>query len=168
MKSDEFVLLGAIVKPHGIKGEVKVIPIDTDVLRFQNLNEIYIGSEKQSISVEGFKNSGKFAILKLKEIDNIEDAMALTEKEIYSTISNRPTLDDGKFYISDLISLKVKDLYTKKTGLVANVETYPANDVLVCKFENSIAKIPMIKEFIKEIDLEDGLIIVETIDGMIL
>ena len=76
---NEFFIVGQIVNTHGIKGEVKVTPFTDDINRFDDLKEVYVKSKKEEklYQVEGARYHKNMVLLKLKGIENPEDAEKL-------------------------------------------------------------------------------------------
>jgi len=72
---DELLQVGIISSTHGIRGEVKVFPTTDDANRFRKLKEVILdtGRERLTLQIEGVKFFKKFAILKFKGMDHIND-----------------------------------------------------------------------------------------------
>ena len=73
--------IGRIVKPQGLKGEVKLQLSTNNLAVFNNLKEIYIGNS--SAKIEHLRLKGNFVYIKLKGIDDIDKAELLRGKEVY-------------------------------------------------------------------------------------
>jgi len=98
-------LLAVIIKPQGIKGEVKAkyFPdqfADTSVVR-----EAVVGGK--TMTVEKLRLDGNFIIIKLKGVDDRNAAELLRGQEVYVDEKNRPQLGEDRFYISDVIGCKL-------------------------------------------------------------
>ena len=96
--------LGKIVNTFGLKGEVKVYPY---VSYISKVKKVYINN--QQMEVERARNQKNIFVIKLKNIDTIEDAEKLKNSIIEMDRKDAPSLPKGTYYISDLIGF---DVYT--------------------------------------------------------
>ena len=105
----DFFRVGVIANTHGIRGEVKIFPTTDDVKRFDYLKEAYIDAGKEKIKVEVsnvryFKN---LVIVKFKGIDNINDIERYKGKDLLVTRENALPLEEGEYYLADIIGANV-------------------------------------------------------------
>ncbi|WP_130806913.1 ribosome maturation factor RimM [Senegalia massiliensis] len=161
------IKVGKIINTHGIRGELKVLPLTDDPKRFSDLKEIYIDDDSYYIQKVGYKKN--FPIIKLKEYSNINDVLKFKEKYIYISEENLVDLEEDSYFIFQIKGLKVFTLEGLEVGIVKDVLTPGANDLYVVKSENKNKEylIPAVKEFIKEIDLENKKIIINPIEGLL-
>ncbi len=166
----DFILIGKIRNAHGIKGEVVVIPITDDVEQFTTLKEIVI-QDKQGkrhfLAIERARFQRDRVILKLATIDDRTAAEHLRGRYIEKRREDCPPLPEGEFYIFDLIGLNVRTTNDVWLGKLVDVMTLPANDVFVVQGDDQEYLIPVIKSVIKSVDLEQELIIIEPIAGLL-
>ena len=147
--------VGQVVNIFGIKGEVKVTPFTDDIRRFDELKKVYvkIKGESKQYQIENVKYHKNMVLLKFKGIDKIEDAIPLEE---------------GTYFIADLIGLEV---YTDEGNILGKVEDIyntGGKDIYVVKDElGKQILLPGIDEVIKEVNLEDSKIIVHLIPGLV-
>ena len=161
--------IGQIVNTHGIKGEIKVTPFTNDITRFDDLKEVYVKSKKESklYKVEGVRYHKNMVLLKLKGIENPEDAEKLRNSYLEIDREDAIPLEEGTYFIADLIGL---DVYTDEgvlLGKVDDIYNTGSNDIYVVK--NELGKqvlLPGIKDVIKEVKLDDK-IIVHLLPGLI-
>ena len=101
--------IGQIVNTFGIKGEVKVVPFTDDINRFDDLKEVYIKSKKEEklYQVEGARYHKNMVLLKLKGIENPEDAEKLRNSYLEIDREDAIPLEEGTYFIADLIGLDV-------------------------------------------------------------
>lgn len=158
---------GKILKPHGIKGDLKVSPM-TDFDRFYNGNTLYIlhNGEYIEVELENVREFGNCYLLNFKGMNDIN----LIEKyhSDYLCVSEdaREELPDGEYYFDELIG---KDIYNQNgeyKGSCKEIMELPSANYLVVEVKNSKdVLIPFImNEFIKEV-LDDRIIINE-IEGL--
>ena len=162
-------VVGQVLKPQGVKGEIKVKSISSDPERFKKLKKIYIQKEKlNTYSIESVRISNKFVFLKLLEINNREDTEILRGCDILIDESDLIDLLPGEYYIHDLIGCRVVTEDGLELGELIDVSQFSSNDVYVVK--NGAGKevlIPATKEVIKQVDIEQKKIVVHLLEGLI-
>lgn len=161
--------IGQIVNTFGIKGEVKVVPFTDDISRFDDLEKVYVKTKKESelYKVENARYHKNMVLLKFEGINNPEDAETLKNSFLEVDREDAIPLEEGTYFIVDLIGL---DVYTddgKLLGKVEDIYNTGANDIYVVKDElGKQILLPGIDDVIKEVKLEDR-IIVHLIPGLI-
>ena len=166
----KYLEVGQIVNTFGIKGEVKVNPFTDDLERFEELKTVYVEKKKELIlyEIEHVKYSKNMVILKLKGIENPEDAQKF--KGCYLKIDRKDArkLPEGTYFIADLIGL---DVYTDEGNLLGKVnDIFNRGSSDIYSIKNEEGKeilLPAIKDVIKQVDLEEGKIIVHIIEGLL-
>ena len=110
--SAEYLRIGKIVNTHGIKGDVRVIPLTDDIEEdLKNLKFIYLDDDKHTrVDIESVKYQNNFVLIKLKDINSINDAEKFKNVYIVVERSNAIKLPEGSFFICDLINIAVYDL----------------------------------------------------------
>lgn len=165
MTSAKKVCIGKIVGVHGIKGEVKVksfTEVDTNLDKYGPV-ENKDGSKHFDIKVIG--HSKELLRVKIKGIDDRTTAESLQGTELYISREVLPELETDEFYLEDLIGLKVLLQENKaQVGTVALVYNFGAGDVLEIKStEGELTMIPFNKQYVPEVNIKDGYIIVESV-----
>lgn len=165
----DLLQVGAIIKTHGIKGEVKVYPLTDDVKRFKKLKEVILEPEKDNIilEIESVKYQKNIVILKFKGFDNINDIEMHTKKGIYVTREDAIPLEEDEYFVADLIGLDVITDDNIRFGVVKDVLHTGANDVYVIEHEDKEVLVPAIKECILDINMADNLMKIHLMKGLI-
>lgn len=161
--------IGQIVNTFGIKGEIKVTPFTDDITRFDDLEKVYVKSKKQSkqYKVEKARYHKNMVLLKLEGINNPEDAEMLRNAFLEIDREDAIPLEEGTYFIADLIGLDVYTDEGKLLGKVDDIYNTGANDIYVIKDElGKQILLPGIKEVIKEVILDEK-IIVHLIPGLV-
>ncbi len=167
---EQFLQVGIISSTHGIKGEVKVFPTTDDVNRFKKLKEVILdtGKEKLSLKIEGVRFFKQFAILKFEGYDNINDIEKYRGKSLFVTRENAVKLKKDEYFIADLIGVFVENEDGSFKGILKDVIETGANDVYVVQCEDGKeVLIPAIKDCILSVDLENNMIKVHLLDGLL-
>lgn len=161
----DLIKIAKIVSAHGLNGEVKIFPYTDDLNGFKEYNEIYIDGEELEIVSQ--KIASKFIVLKLKGFDYIDDVKRLLNKDVFIDKAQMPSLDEGEYYIHELIAMEVYSEADELIGTVKDVMETSANHVLVVDHDGKEALIPFVKAFIKELDLKRRKIKVKLIEGIL-
>ena len=166
----KYLEIGQIVNTFGIKGMVKVKPFTNNIKRFDDLKNVYIKNrkEKKEYQLEEVKYHKNMVLIKFKGIETPEDANLLRESYLLIDRSKEEPLEDGNYYIVDMIGIEV---YSDKGELLGNLEDIfntGSNDIYVVK-DNQGKQIllPAISEVIKQIDIEKRKITVHLLPGLI-
>ena len=161
--------VGQIVNTFGIKGELKVTPFTDDINRFDDLEKVYVKTRRDEklYKVEGVRYHKNMVLLKLEGIENPEQGELLKNSYLEIDRADAIPLEEGQYFIVDLIGLDVYTDEGKLLGKVEDIYNTGANDIYVVKDElGKQVLLPGIKDVIKEVKLDDR-IIVHLIPGLI-
>lgn len=167
MADKKYIECGKIVNTHGCKGAVKVeswCNSEKDLASFKRifLKNGNLYSQYDVIKTSVFK---QFVIFELKSVDDMDKAMLLKGNIIYAAREDFD-LEEGEFFIADMIGLNVIDADTDKIyGRLKEIINRGAADIYVVDTPNGEAMIPAVDEFIISIDITKG-IFVRPIEGM--
>lgn len=167
---DDYLRIGIITTTHGIHGEVKVFPTTDDINRFSDLQEVYLDTGKDLITleIEGIKFFKNTAILKFKGFDNMNDIEKYRGKDLLVSRENAVKLEKDEYFIYDLIDSEVFTDEGTKLGILSEIMTSAANDVYIVKTsEGKEILLPSIKECILDVDVENKKIIVHLMKGLL-
>lgn len=167
---EDLLQVGIITSTHGVRGEVKVYPTTDDPRRFRRLKEVVLdtGREKLNLEIEGVKFFKQFVILKFKGLDNINDIEKYRQKSLYVTRKNAVRLQRDEYFIADLIGLKVQDEDGTELGTVKDVIETGANDVYEMEMADGRSLLlPAIKQCILNVDVENGMMQVHVLEGLL-
>ncbi len=163
--------VGVIIKPHGIKGEVKVYPTTDSPLRFNEITHVNIIQQGRTIGdvkVAGVKFFKDIVILKLKGYNDINEVEALKGAELYIPREEGAELEDGEYYIADIIGMEVLTDDGVRLGTVKDVMETGANDVYVVEREGGKELLlPAIKQCILDTDIDKNVMTVHLMDGLL-
>lgn len=169
-KNTPLIGLGVIGKPHGLSGEVNYFPYNKkSSLPIKDMN-VWLGKDlNPSIaeSVESVHFGGNSVILKLHGILSREQAEEIQSLVLFISRSQMPDAGEKENYLTDLINCKVLDEKKSQIGVVEDVLSLPANDVLVVNQKDKEYLIPLIEDVVKLIDIQNGEITIEIIPGLL-
>ncbi len=158
----DYIKIGLITKPQGIKGEVKVEAYTDDVSRFLKLKKVFIKQADgyAELKVMGARVDSKNAYLLFERIYDRNSAETMRGVELFVDRANAVKLPEGRFFIVDLLGSKVVDRNQKELGVLKEVLQPGANDVFVVKTNGEDLLIPVVAAFVDDIDAKNKLITV--------
>jgi 16S rRNA processing protein RimM len=167
---DTLLAVGQVDKPFGIRGEVVVKPLTDSADRFQRLRAVRVGRSadmSRPATVDAVAVDGRGVRIHLQGIDDRTSAEALRGQYVFVDRRHRAKLATGRHYVHEIVGLAVEDDHGVRRGVVTDVLKLPAQDVYVIVDGAREYMLPAVREFIREIDLEAGLLRVHLIDGML-
>ena len=162
--------VGVIIKAHGIKGEVKVYPTTDSPLRFEDLTHVKLklGKTVRELEIEQVRFFKNLVILKFKGIDNINDVEQYKGADLYIPREEGQELEEGEYYIADIIDIRVVTDTGEELGTVKDVLETGANDVYIVKRKGQKdLLIPATEECILNVDIEQNIMTVHLLDGLL-
>lgn len=159
---NEQILLGVILSPHGIKGDVHVksfAEVPADITRYGPLTS---KTGTRSFELKLVRETNKRLTVHIKGIDDRTAAEALRGTELYIARDQLPDLDDATYYFDDLIGLRVLDESDQAIGTVTAVHNHGAGDILEIKRDNQTNTdlVPFTSAFVPTVSLTDGTVTV--------
>ncbi|XVG95460.1 ribosome maturation factor RimM [Eubacteriales bacterium KG127] len=162
---NNLIKIGKIVAPQGIKGQVRVYNYSNSH-RYDNLPHVII--DKKIFEIQTVGHVKNMIVLKLKGLDDRNAAELMRGKDLYMEDKFLEILGENEYFIKDLIGLKVRVLHNSNSvGEITNVLQHGPVDLYEVKsYTGKISYVPAVKEFIKNIDMKNG-VIIETIPGLL-
>lgn len=165
------VLVGKVVKAHGIKGEIKALPFSGFPDDFKSYPKVIIAD--QSIGKREFyrvirsRSQKKFAIIELKGLANRNDSEELCGSEIWIERRYLPEPGPGEYYWQDMKGLRVVTEEGRELGTVTSLMATPGHDILVITSLDREYLLPATDELIVDIDEEAGTLIISPTPGLL-
>ena len=170
MKKEDCFFLGKIVKKYSFKGEI-LVKLDTDE------PEIYDGLESVFIDLKGnlipffIENAqlhkSELLRIRFEDVNTEEDADAILKSNLYLPLEFLPKLEGDKFYFHEIIGFTAKDINFGDIGIITGVNDSTAQALFEIDRDGTEILIPMNDHFIKKVDKENKVILVETPEGLI-
>ena len=172
---DTLLLMGRTGRPHGVRGEIKVLPETDEPARFGRVPVLYVATANgrpRPLVVQQARShrsgKGTVVLLKLEGIDSREAASALRNGFVYARASDLPPLQEDECYLHDLLSLDAVLEDETPIGFVEDIVAGPAQDLLVIAREGRApTHVPAVPEFVATIDLEGGRVVIRSIEGLL-
>ncbi len=162
--------IGKILNAHGIRGELKVEPLTDNPERYKILEQVYLEDRKKNYilyDVEFVRFHKGNVLIKLAGIDDMDAAKLVKNQHLAINKSDRMPLEEGAYYIDDLIGLQVFE-DDRPIGVLKDVLQPGANDVYV--LDSTIYPdlyIPALKSVILSVDLENKRMDVKLPKGLV-
>lgn len=163
----EYIKIGFIKKPHGVRGELKVLPLTDVAGRFKKIKKIYFERETgfRSAELVSVKIASDEVIIKLAECSSKDDAEKYRNLYVWIERADAVALDEWEFYSQDVIGLDVY-FQDKKIGKIVDLLNSGANDNIEISLEDGKSfYYPFIRTFIDEVDVNNGLIRINQFEG---
>ena len=161
----QFIPIGRVVAPWGIRGEVKVEVMTDFPERFSCGETLYLRG--RAVTIKSSRYQGNTAILKLDTIDSRNAAELIRGTSLEVPDTELKPLPKGEYYRFQLIGLEVLSTEDKTLGKITNVLPTGSNDVYEVTSETGSFLIPAIDDVVKSIDLDKGLMKIKIIKGLL-
>jgi 16S rRNA processing protein RimM len=166
VNGSETVVVGRVIRPHGIRGELKVsLPESFEAEGFDL--QVKTATGVRTLIVEAVRGTESNPILKFKGVDDRNEAESLKGAILSVPKSRSPKLAEDEHFISELIGLNVQTSDGRVIGKIEDVWDRPGQDIIVVRSGEKEILIPSVKAFIKSIRPEKGIMIVEPIEGLL-
>ena len=169
---DGFLAVGQIAGVHGLLGEVKV-EIHTDFPeRFTPGLVLAMGDERTRAEIASARPHKGMVLIRFVGVNRREDAEPLRGKWLFVNESDAVELDEGIYWIHDLMGLTVQSTSGERYGTITDVLATGANDVYVIRTEAPFNKgkdllIPAIADVVQNVDIDAGLMIINLPPGLV-
>ena len=163
---EQLLETGKIVTLHALKGEVKVEPWCDSPELLAEFDELYL--DGRWVNVERARVQKRMVIMKLEGYDTPEEAAKLIGKVLYID-RDQLELDEGTYFIADLIGMKVVDADEpeKVYGTLTQVSETGANDVYHILFADGVTRyIPAIPLVVISTDVENKVMTIRPLEGL--
>mgnify|MGYP001164942746 CR=1 FL=1 len=169
MNNKDLVPIGSFVKHHGLRGDLKVFLYNDDSETLVVDVTIWIKDNNNFVPfiVESVKGTKSKFLIKIKNLNNRESSSFLLKKEIYVCRSDFPDLNEGEFYINDVIGFSVQDDSGKDYGFLKDILLIASKEILLVQYQNKEIMIPNVVNFVKLFDFENKIVIINDIEQFI-
>ena len=167
---NEYLMIGEVLKPQGVRGDVKVRPITCDIFRFEDIEEVYFLKDDKytPIGVSLVRMDEDAVYLHFDGIDDRNLAESIRGNFLYVDREHAVELEEDENFIVDLIGLTVLTDEGETLGEMKDVLQTGANDVYIVKTgAGKEVLLPAIKDCILNVDLEKGEMLVHILPGLL-
>ena len=168
--ADEYLLIGEVVAPFGIRGQVKVKSYTDNVDHLsRRIRTVYLGPKRQSYPLKGvIEHKPGLLILSLGGVTKREQAEDMRRFEVAILEHEAAPLAEGEYFIHQLYGLMVVTEDGTEIGKVREVLETGASEVLVVtRAGQPDGLIPMIHDVVQELDIAGNRIVVRLLEGLL-
>jgi len=169
-EAHELIPIGKVLGPHGIKGQLRIIPYSGDSASITSLRTVLLrapGGAYDSYELVRAVEHKKQVLVTLKGFDNINQVLSLVGREVFIRRDQFPRLPEGEYYWCDLIGLVVQTEGGETLGELVDIFETGSNDVYVVMAGVRELLIPATEEVVLKVDLDAGRMIVRPPDGLL-
>ncbi len=170
MKIDKCYELGIISRTHGLKGEV-IMFLDVDFPEeYATLDSVFVEVQAKKLVpyfIKALNLQGKTAITSFEEIDTIEKAQALMSCKLYLPLDVLPELEEGDFYLHEIIDYQIIDVVKGQLGKVNAIYNNGNQDLIAMTYQSKEVLIPIVDEIVKNANHETKELTVELPEGLL-
>jgi 16S rRNA processing protein RimM len=163
--TSKFVTVGRVLAPWGNRGKLSIKPTTDFPERFSRHSKIFISG--QPMTIESVEHTPKRTIIKLDGINDLNDSEKLRGREIEIKQNQLYPLAKGQYYQFQVIGLKVRTVQGEHLGKITRILPTGSNDNYVVKGAQGEVLIPAIEDVVKEINLKEGYMLIEPIEGLL-
>lgn len=151
------IVIGKVLKPQGIRGEIKVLPITDDANRFKELRSVFIGEAEYSVNSVSIREDGVFMLV--NGVYDRNGAEALRNRMLSVPRAKAVKPDEDSWFIVDLIGCKVRDDEGNSLGVLTDVLQNGCADVYCV--DGGRIMFPALKKLLRSVDVEAKEIVVD-------
>ena len=164
------ITIGKVLKPHGVKGELKVEPLTDHPGRFKGLARVVLtsdGGTQRECTVKAVRYSGRTPLLTLTSYDTPEKARELAGWLVQIPEEEAVPLPEGQYYWFELIGMEVESDTGERLGRIVDIFPTGSNDVYVMQSGSREVYLPATKEVIKQVDRKAKRMVIHVLEGLL-
>ena len=151
----DYVAIGAFIKPHGVRGELRVYAYNPDSSIWKKLKTVRLvlpgGPEERSVLRA--KKAAKYVVMAIEGCRSMEEADALRRVELEILRADFPDLQGNEYYYADLPGMQVHDEDNNPLGEALGVLEYPAVDCLEVRgVDGGVREVPLMRPWLRDVD----------------
>ncbi|MCJ7833733.1 MAG: ribosome maturation factor RimM [Deltaproteobacteria bacterium] len=165
MKSD-FLVIGKVAKPHGLRGQVKVQSYASSYESFFAGSKVYlsIGEEMRELVLSEVKVRTRSLLLNFQGVDNRQQAEGISGSSLYIKKKDLKALPEGEYYWYQLIGSRVYNDQGRFLGIMEEIFPTPAHDIWVIRDGKKELLLPAVEDFVVSVNIPQREIRVRDLD----
>jgi len=162
-------LVGVVLRPAGLKGELKIKAISDNPDRFSPGGRLWFvkGGEPSAFVIKSAREQKDNVVVWLDGVDSIEVADGFRGLDAFVPESEVPPLPEGEYYHYQILGLPVYTQGGRLLGKVEDIFTAGEKDVYVVRGDGEEYLVPVNDDSVEEIDVKKGLIRLKGLEGYI-
>lgn len=168
---ERLVTIGAIARPHGLRGALRVVPLTDDPDRFGRLAECVVcdpaGGHRERRRLTAARRQGAAVVVSLAGCNTVEAARALVGWLVAVPEHQAMPPGAGRFYPWQLAGCRVETEDGREVGTVAGIETSPAHDLWVVAADGREHLVPAVADIVLDVDLGRRRVVIRPPEGLL-
>ena len=165
---DDWVCLGVIAQPHGVRGLVRIKPFTEDVRAVAAYGEVTDRKTGRTFTLSVANVAKGMVTARIEGVSDRDQAAALTGTELWVPRRALPDTEEEEYYHHDIIGLAAVDKDGVQFGEVVGVQNYGAGDLLEIRTgEGRTALVPFTGAWVPEVDLNNGRVVMDIPPGLL-
>jgi 16S rRNA processing protein RimM len=166
---ENYFYLGKIIKTHAYHGELVFLLETKHPESYTRLKMVFIDIENSLIPwfVESIEISNERAVVKLEDINTLEDARSFVKRELYLPNEQLSAPEATEFYFHEIIGFRVIDAKHGEIGVVDDILKRPEQEIIRIIKESKEILVPLTDEMIAKVDKENKILYLDTPEGLI-
>jgi 16S rRNA processing protein RimM len=164
---EDLVVVGRVVRPHGLRGELVVDSDGETLLGLDADDLVWIGDPPEPHGWLGARPHKGRVLLTVVGVEDRDAAEALRGSEVRLVRTSRPELADNEVWVEDLVGARLLAEDRSVLGAIIGVVDSAAHDLL--EVESGHGErffVPMVREWLVEISLDDGEVVMRLPAGL--
>ena len=160
--------VGVVLKPWGVKGQVKVLPLTDNIERFDFLEDVYamLDNKEVKLTVRDVKYQKQFVLLSFNEITGVDEADKLRGSYLKVDRKDAVKLPEDAHFIADLMDCRVIDSNHGYLGVIKDIIQTGSNDVYIVEGDQREYLIPALKSVVHKIDIHNKEVLITAPEGL--
>lgn len=166
---DELIELAAVVRAHGLRGELLLKPFNPDSTLLAEVTHVLLKNREGVVTrytVDGARTHSDAQLLALREVRDKDTADALRSQLVCVTRADLPALSEDEFYLVDLVGIQANDAAGNRIGSVVEVIEYPSVNCLVVESEEGRREVPHLPRYVLSLDMTARVVVVDQLDEL--
>ena len=157
---DKEIVIGRIVAPHGVRGDLRILPLTERPEQFLTL-KYFLLRDGRRYRIRSARFHKRMVLVSAEGITSMNEAELLRGQEVLIEAKDLPRLEEGRFYVADLIGLPVYSGEGTELGTFKDVISTGSNDVFVIATGARELLVPALEAYVKEINLTGRRIVID-------
>ncbi len=165
----ELYAVGRIVGCFGINGYLKMQPMTHTLERLKSLDDVFIGPSAETATayhIDEVLGKNKGTMLKVTSVDTRTEAESLVGAFVFVGKKDLSAPPEGLYFVHDIVGASVVTQDGEIVGTISDVYKLPGQDLWVVLRGGKEYLLPVVKEFIAEVDVVAKRVTVRPIEGL--
>jgi 16S rRNA processing protein RimM len=166
----ELIAVAKILKPIGIRGELKIQLLTDESERLLLLRSVWIGKKEQAATehkIFRVRQNAQQCVAAVQGIETVEAAEMLRDQFLFVPSDEIVPPRTGRYFVDDVLGCEMATQDGRHVGTIVDILTLPANDLWVVRNGKNEVLIPAVKAIVKEVDVMQKRVVIDSPEGLI-